>query len=874
MNRYLIYRTDFDNTIVRESLIDNPGANEASLFTNFVIPEIQPLYLWRVDGGDVVPNDDENVRAWLAEIAPPPNADDLVTYAQLTGATAGKMDKVPTADENNVAVFDSEGNVVDGGLTIPEITGLTTYTFTGSGGTQVFVDGNDVTVFSAPPTGTTVIWGEILGNIEDQTDLQLALDEKLDTTDFNLYTGSTDTRLSGIDDDIIFISGVTDGKLDITDFNTYTGLTETRLSDIEEITGVVLTGVTNLGTGTVLGGVDDRNVTLKSILGAGNVSISEDGSTITISGETGIQTVEWGDIQGNIQDQTDLINYVTGQTSNLQDQINDKLEISDFNTYTGLTETRLTGIEEDILELSGVTEVALTGATNGLIKDGRNVKLGGGLTEDTTISGLTNSLTINVNEVNLQSENGGITLTDSNGGDINIESDAGSILLKGNDGASATQVQINVSETGIVVTDNRATPTGIEYNADYSLTYTDRSLVDKAYVDAVASGLVPKDSVDLATTPTDGNIDLSTGGLLEIDGVQTTAGMRVLVKNQTNPIENGIYVVAAGEWLRAVDFDGAPQGEVSQGNLVPVTSGVTLHGTVWVVTSVNPIIVGDDPITFTLFLTPKEFVAGVGIDIDGNVISVDGTDLAGNSIVWTGNTFNVDITSGTLGTKLNEIDSEIGDIQDDITFISGVTDTKLDITDFNTYTGLTNTRLQDIEGDISDLQTDVSGLTETKLDSTVFESYTASTAVVGLKLHLVATGGTDVNQIAPVIVEWDEAVVEDMGYSFTGGTVEILEAGQYELSYNVTLKNSGGSASRSIGAYLIKDDGNGGDILSRTATGAVVTGTDNVGHLALSKVVYDFDGGDTFELIVFRVGGAGTVNSVGGSTTLLINRLS
>jgi len=50
--RYLIYRTDFGNTIVRENPTDNStGGTEVALFSDFVIPEIQPLYLWRVSGG-------------------------------------------------------------------------------------------------------------------------------------------------------------------------------------------------------------------------------------------------------------------------------------------------------------------------------------------------------------------------------------------------------------------------------------------------------------------------------------------------------------------------------------------------------------------------------------------------------------------------------------------------------------------------------------------------------------------------------------------------------------------------------------------------------------------------------------------------------
>lgn len=64
------------------------------------------------------------------------------------------------------------------------------------------------------------------------------------------------------------------------------------------------------------------------------------------------------------------------------------------------------------------------------------------------------------------------------------------------------EMTIAVGESGIVITtddnkivfdqasgtikvqDSRATPTGIEYNADYSATYSSRSLTDKAYVDA------------------------------------------------------------------------------------------------------------------------------------------------------------------------------------------------------------------------------------------------------------------------------------------------------------------------------------------------------------------------------------------------------
>lgn len=72
----------------------------------------------------------------------------------------------------------------------------------------------------------------------------------------------------------------------------------------------------------------------------------------------------------------------------------------------------------------------------------------------------------------------------------------------------------------------------------------------KGYVDNLTLGFSWKDSVRAATT---GNVTLS--GTQTIDGVALSVGQRVLVKNQTAPEENGIYVVAAGAWARATDAD-------------------------------------------------------------------------------------------------------------------------------------------------------------------------------------------------------------------------------------------------------------------------------------------------------------------------------
>lgn len=76
-------------------------------------------------------------------------------------------------------------------------------------------------------------------------------------------------------------------------------------------------------------------------------------------------------------------------------------------------------------------------------------------------------------------------------------------------------------------------------------------LVNKLYVDSVTSGLRWKQPFQVATT-----VNLtSRSGFPVIDTYQTVAGDRVLVKNQTNAAQNGIYIASSGTWAYAPDGD-------------------------------------------------------------------------------------------------------------------------------------------------------------------------------------------------------------------------------------------------------------------------------------------------------------------------------
>ncbi len=101
-------------------------------------------------------------------------------------------------------------------------------------------------------------------------------------------------------------------------------------------------------------------------------------------------------------------------------------------------------------------------------------------------------------------------------------------------------------------------------------------------------------AVRVATTA---NIRL--GGIGIVDGVQLRANDRVLVKNQVDAADNGVYTVTAGEWKRALDADDFTEWDGGQ-VFVFVEEGRTNKQTGWAVDErVGDITLGTTDIIFT-----------------------------------------------------------------------------------------------------------------------------------------------------------------------------------------------------------------------------------------------------------------------------------
>ena len=198
----------------------------------------------------------------------------------------------------------------------------------------------------------------------------------------------------------------------------------------------------------------------------------------------------------------------------------------------------------------------------------------------------------------------------------------------------------------------------------------------KAYVDAVSSGLDLKESSHAATTANLSSTynngasgvgatltNNSTQAALTVDGQLMVADERLLVKDQTAGLQNGIYTVTtvgtgSSNWVltRATDFDGSPSNEVDSGAFTFVETGTANADSGWVVTTDGTITVGTTAISWSQFSGAGQITAGDGMTKSGNTLDVVGT---ANKITVSANAVTISstyvgqtslTTLGTIGT--------------------------------------------------------------------------------------------------------------------------------------------------------------------------------------------------------------------------------
>lgn len=193
-------------------------------------------------------------------------------------------------------------------------------------------------------------------------------------------------------------------------------------------------------------------------------------------------------------------------------------------------------------------------------------------------------------------------------------------------------------------------------------------VANKKYVDTVAQGLDIKNSVfygTIAPLPACVYNNGSSGegatlladenGPLTIDGVAVADGDSVLVKNQVDSKQNGIYLVsvagaANAKFVLTRRIDADASGKLNSGSFVFIERG-TNAGTGWVLNSQTTVVVGSTPLAFTQFSSGGAINAGDGLQSSGGTLSVktvsqnrisvgpSGVDLATMTGLSTGSEF-------------------------------------------------------------------------------------------------------------------------------------------------------------------------------------------------------------------------------------------
>tara|TARA_R100000152_G_C6773465_1_gene200792 strand:- start:321 stop:2102 length:1782 start_codon:yes stop_codon:yes gene_type:complete len=181
------------------------------------------------------------------------------------------------------------------------------------------------------------------------------------------------------------------------------------------------------------------------------------------------------------------------------------------------------------------------------------------------------------------------------------------------------------------------------------------SAVPKSYVDDAVAGLRTRIIAECATTA---NVNLTNG--LEagdsIDGVTLVAGDRVLVKDQSDATENGLYLaVSSGAASRDPEHDSI--SELS-GGMVVVNQGSANDNKIFLCTTDSDGSLGSTNITYTV-ITPSNTgtVTSIGLTQSGSEFTISGTPVTSSGNI----TIDVNRISATkIGGGTTVSDTEYG----------------------------------------------------------------------------------------------------------------------------------------------------------------------------------------------------------------------
>lgn len=541
----------------------------------------------------------------------------------------------------------------------------------------------------------------VVGTKASEADLQAlesVVDGKLATSDFNTYSAATDSVIASkaSNTDLQSVSAATDEKLAINDFNTYSSATQTTLngkanaSDLQALESVV-------------------------------------------------------DTKANASDLDALTSVVNGKadTTAMTEALASKLNISDFNTYSGNVNSVLATKANlnDIPDVSSYINSTDYDSTNHLIKFFHNETLidsidaadfiKDGMVDNVVISGGNLVITFNVDA---GKEAISIPLTDIFNPNNYYDKTATDGLLVNKVDVSAYTAYTSATDSAIASKASEADLQSVSGIVDTKLatsdfnTYSasvDTAIASKADTTAMTQALADKLDVSAFETysgATDTAIaaKASNTDLQSVSGVVDTKLAISTYTAYTSATDSVIASKASQSDLEALSGDVADKADstavtAALADKLDISDFNTYSG------GVDTALQGKQ----------ATLTAGNNIDITNNVISVTGS----TQVVVDDN-----LSSSSTNPVVNSaITTAIDALSGDVSTISGDVANKLDVSTFETYSGSVDTALSD--------KVDTSALTD-YVDNTTFATYTGGVATeladkVDVSAYTAYTSATD-----------------------------------------------------------------------------------------------------------------------------------
>jgi hypothetical protein len=191
----------------------------------------------------------------------------------------------------------------------------------------------------------------------------------------------------------------------------------------------------------------------------------------------------------------------------------------------------------------------------------------------------------------------------------------------------------------------------------------------KAYVDALIQGMVLKPNANLATTAglpantynngsagSGATLTATANGLLSVDGFATASGQIILVKNEANAANNGLYDVtqpgsASTPYILTRNASMNQAAEIS-GALVSILQGTANANGLWLANPTAPVTIGTTLIPWTQLNAQTALQAGLGISIAANTVSAvayNGISVTASGIGAVGVAGQIRVTAAGIG---------------------------------------------------------------------------------------------------------------------------------------------------------------------------------------------------------------------------------